>query len=72
MTIISQLTRGLHVVNSFPAMSSIFRDGQLRPGTYKIQNLYTQTSMDILEHSKEVCCRPATALGEGRGLVRPV
>jgi hypothetical protein len=50
---------------------SIFEDGKLKPGIYKIQNLFGQTFMDIHEHSREVCCRPATALGEGRGLVRP-
>ena len=51
--------------------SSIFKDGKLKPGIYKIQNLYGQTYMDIHEHSREVCCRPATVLVEGRGLVRP-
>ena len=50
---------------------SIFKDGKLKPGIYKIQNLHAQTYMDIHEHSRDVCCRPATALGEGRGLVRP-
>jgi hypothetical protein len=51
---------------------SIFEDGRLRPGIYKIQNLYTQTYMDIHEHSRELCCRSAAALGEGRGLVCPL
>ena len=50
---------------------SVFKDGMLKPGIYKIQNLYTRNYMDIHEHSKEVCCRPATALEEGGGLVRP-
>ena len=50
---------------------SIFEDGKLKPGIYKIQNLYGQTYVDIHEHSREVCCRPATAFIEGRGLVRP-
>jgi hypothetical protein len=49
---------------------SIFKDGKLKPGIYKIQNLYTQTYIDIHEHSRQVCCRPATTLGEGKGLVR--
>jgi hypothetical protein len=49
--------------------SSIFKDGKLKPGIYKIQNLYAQTYMDIHEHSRYLCCRPAKALGEGRGLV---
>jgi hypothetical protein len=52
--------------------SSIFEDGRLKPGTYKIQNLYGETYVDIQEHSRDLCCRPATALREGRGLVRPV
>ena len=49
---------------------SIFKDGKLKPGTYQIQNLTGQTYMDVQEDSREVCCRPVTALGEGRGLVR--
>ena len=51
---------------------SILRDGRLKPGIYKIQNLYTRTYLDIHEHSREVCCRPAAALEEGAGLVRPL
>ena len=50
--------------------SSIFKDGKLKPGIYKIQNLHVQTYMDIHEHSREVCCRLATTLEEGRGRVR--
>jgi len=50
---------------------SIFKDGKLKPGIYKIQNLRAQTYMDVHEHLREVCCRPATALEEGRGFVRP-
>ena len=50
---------------------SIFNNGKLKPGVYKIQNLYSQTYVDIHEHSRDLCCRPATTLGEGRGLVRP-
>ena len=60
------------IVNSTPSDSlSIFKDGKLKPGIYKIQNLQGQTYMDIHEHSREVCCRPVTALQEGRGFVRP-
>lgn len=51
--------------------SSILEGGELKPGIYKIQNLCAQTYMDIHEHLREVCCRPATALEEGRGFVRP-
>lgn len=35
---------------------SIFKGGKLKPGIYEIQNLYSQTYMDIHEHSREVCC----------------
>ena len=49
---------------------SIFKDGKLKPGTYKIQNICTETFLDIEIHSRGVCCRPARDLGEGRGLVR--
>jgi len=44
---------------------SILEDGKLKPGIYKIQNLYTRTYMDIHDHLREVCCRPATALKDG-------
>ena len=50
--------------------SSILERGKLKPGIYKIQNLYSQTYLDIHEHSREVCCRPAKNLGQGKGLVR--
>ena len=50
---------------------SIFKYGKLKPGIYRIQNLYAQTYMDIHDHSRDVCCRPVTALAEGRGLVSP-
>ena len=50
--------------------SSIFEDGKLKPGIYKIQNLYSQTYLDIHEHSKATCGRPVENLEEGRGLVR--
>ena len=47
---------------------SIFKDGKLKPGIYKIQNIVGQTYVDIREHTRELCCRPATLL-EGKGLV---
>ena len=31
---------------------SIFVDGKLKPGTYRVQNLASQTYLEILEHSK--------------------
>lgn len=50
---------------------SIFKDGKLKAGVYKIQNLYTEGYVDIHEYSRELCCRPAQDLREGRGIVGP-
>ncbi|KAF9649748.1 hypothetical protein BDM02DRAFT_1745439 [Thelephora ganbajun] len=50
--------------------SSIFEDGKLKPGIYKIQNIQTETYLDIEVHTRRVCCRPVKDIGEGRGLVR--
>ena len=41
---------------------SIFAYGKLKAGTYKVQNLASETYLEILEHSRELCCRPATVL----------
>ena len=49
---------------------SIFENGKLKAGTYKIQNLHTDGFVDIHERTKELCCRPVKELGEGRGMVR--
>jgi len=49
--------------------SSIFNGGQLKPGIYKIQNIKTETYLDSEVDTKEVCCRPAKDIGEGKGLV---
>ena len=57
--------------NSTTDTSSIFEGGKLKPGIYKIQNLQSETYLDIHLHSKKVCCRPAQDLEDGRGLVRP-
>ena len=54
-----------------PIHDSIFQDGKLKPGIYKIQNVFTETYADIEMHSKNVCARPAQNLEEGNGLVRP-
>jgi len=48
--------------------ASIFKDGKLKPGIYMIQNVVSQTYVDMREHSRELCCRPDTRL-EGKGLV---
>ena len=51
--------------------SSIFQDGKLKSGIYKIQNLHNGAYLDIHEQSaREMHLRPAQDLGEGRGLVR--
>ena len=50
--------------------SSIFKDGNLKPGIYKIQNLYNETFLDVQEHSREIYCRSVQDLREGMGLVR--
>ena len=57
-------------LNSTTNSSSIFKDGKLKPGIYKIQNLYAENYLGIELHSRGVCCRPANRIGEGRGLVR--
>ena len=48
---------------------SIFVNGKLKPGTYNVQNLVGQTYLEVLEHSRELCCRPSTALSQQDGLV---
>jgi len=47
--------------------ASIFKDYKLKPGVYMIQDIVSKTYVDIQERTKELCCRPATAL-EGKGL----
>jgi len=53
---------------NWPRNSSIFQDGKIKSGIYKIQNVYSQTYLDILEHSREACCRPDWGLEKGKGL----
>ena len=53
------------------SLSSIFENGKLKPGIYKIQNLYNDAYVDIHEHSaREMHLRPAQDLREEKGLVR--
>ena len=49
--------------------SSIFENGRVRPGIYMIENLASETYLDIHRQSKQLCCRPAQDLEEGRGIV---
>ena len=55
-------------LTSIGGYTSIFKDGKLKPGLYKIQNIVSQTYLDMQEHNRELCCRPAAVL-EGNGLV---
>ena len=48
--------------------TSIFKDGKLKPGIYKLQNIVSQTCVDIQEHTRRLYCRPVTAV-EGNQLV---
>ncbi|KAF9777282.1 hypothetical protein BJ322DRAFT_1188119 [Thelephora terrestris] len=41
---------------------SMFEDGKLKPGIYKIQNIVGQNVRDIRDHSQELCCRPPLLL----------
>jgi len=56
-------------LNTTGDSTSIFKDGKLKSGIYEIQNIYTDTYLDVEVHTREVCCRPATNLKEGRGRV---
>jgi len=48
---------------------SIFTNGKLKPGIYKIQNIVGHTHVDIREDTRELCCRPTTILdSEKKGL----
>ena len=48
--------------------SSIFKDGKVKPGIYKIQNLYHQGYVDIQEYSRKL--HTSRDLENRRGLVR--
>ena len=48
----------------------IFKGRKLKWGTYKMQNVLTRTYLDIEEHSRALCSRPAQNLEEGNGIVR--
>lgn len=74
-----RLSRVPHVVEfTMPTMTlkstsdspPIFKNGKLKPGIYEIQNLSSETYLDIHQHSREVCCRPAKDIEGGRRLVR--
>jgi len=48
----------------------MLENGRLKPGIYKIQNLDSDTYLDVHRHTKELCCRPARNIEDGEGLVR--
>lgn len=48
---------------------SIFAGGKLKPGKYKVQNLASQTFLEVLDHSRNLCCRPDGVLPPLGGLV---
>lgn len=50
--------------------SSIFQDGKLKPGIYKIRNLAGGTYVDIKDNVRELCGRSLAALEDGRGQVK--
>ena len=50
--------------------SSIFKGGKLKPGIYKIQNIYNERLLEVQGHSREIYCRQVQDIGEGKGLVR--
>ena len=58
------------VLTSMDDSISVFEDGKLKPGIYKIQNIVGQTYLEVRDHSKQLCCRSATTLKDGNGLVR--
>jgi len=58
------------VLTSMDDSVSIFEDGKLKSGIYKIQNIVGQTHLEVRDHSKQLCCRSAAALKDGNGLVR--
>ena len=51
--------------------SSIFQDGKLKPGIYKIQNIVSKTYVETKDHLRELCGRPSSVLEDGSGQVRP-
>ena len=66
IVVLSLPTMTLHSTSDLP---SIYENGKLKPGVYKIQNIQSETYLDIEVHTREMCCRPAKDLGEGRGSV---
>jgi len=54
------------VYNSRKSGNSVFQDGRLKPGTYKIRNIVSKTFVDIKDDLRELCGRPSTVLEQGR------
>jgi len=47
---------------------SIFEYGKLKPGKYKVQNLTSQTYLEVQNDSRRLCCRPDRVLSPWGGL----
>ena len=58
------------IIHSANDAASVFADGKVKPGIYRIQNIAGHTYLDIRDEKQELCCRPITVL-EGKGLVSP-
>jgi len=60
--------------NTTKPASSIFQDGKVKPGVYKIQNIVSKTYVEVKDHLRELCGRPPSALehGEGQWEIRPL
>lgn len=56
--------------SSTRVFTSIFEGDKLKEGVYMIQNLHTESYLDVRLRSMELCCRPVNDLEAGRGLVR--
>ena len=49
--------------------ASIFQDGKIKPGVYKIMNVVSGTFVDIKDDASELCGRSSSTLGDSRGQV---
>ena len=56
-----------HDLTSTGNSLSTLEDGKLKPRIYRVQNVQTETYVDIEIHLRKVCCRRTKTLGEGGG-----
>lgn len=45
--------------------SSIYQDGKIKPGVYKIRNIVSKTYVNIKDDARELCGRPSRASEKG-------